>query len=270
MISRPLTVEHGMTELVDRSIAALRARHDELETLVSKLTPEELDTRSGASEWTVAHVLSHLGSAAEIMLSTISEAAGITVAPKENKDVWDRWNAASPDEQASGFLEHDERLVAALEGTSEEQRQTAMIELGFLPEPVHLVTPVGMRLNEVAAHGWDVAVAVDPDAAIDAETADLLLQHFTGGLGFLLGFAGTADRLSADATIAVGDYQLVVDDSVRIVGGSEAPATATFAGPLEAVIRLLSGRLAPEHTPADVEVSGNVTLDDLRNVFPGY
>jgi len=259
-----------MTELVDRSIEALRARHDELETLVSKLTPEELESRSGASEWTVAQVLSHLGSGAEIMLSTISEAAGITVAPTENQEVWDRWNSSSPEEQASAFLEHDERLVAALENTSAEQRRTAMIDLGFLPEPVPFVTPVGMRLSEISAHGWDVAVAIDPDAAIDADAAALLLEHFSGGLGFLLGFAGKADQLSNDAVITAGDYQLVVDDSARIISGSDAVATATFTGPLEAVVRLLSGRLGPEHTPADVEVSGNVTLDDLRKVFPGY
>ncbi len=32
----------------------------------------------------------------------------------------------------------------------------------------------------------------------------------------------------------------------------------------------MAGRLSPEHTPAAVEVTGNVTLDDLRRVFPGY
>ena len=46
--------------------------------------------------------------------------------------------------------------------------------------------------------------------------------------------------------------------------------TATFTGPLEAAIRLLSGRLTAQHTADDVHVSGNVTLDDLRRVFPGY
>jgi len=263
-------VGHVMTELVDRSIDALRARHDELETLISKLTPEELEARSGASEWTVAQVLAHLGSGAEIMLSTLSEATGVTVAPQDNQDVWDRWNAATSGEQASGFVEHDQRLVAALEATTAEQRTSAMVDLGFLPEPVPLVTPVGMRLNEVAAHGWDVAVASDPDAGIDTEAADLLAEHFTGGLGFLLGFAGKADRLSDNTSIAFADYQLVIDDSVRIIERADKPATATFSGPLEAVIRLLSGRLKPEHTPANIEVTGNVTLDDLRKVFPGY
>jgi hypothetical protein len=35
------------------------------------------------------------------------------------------------------------------------------------------------------------------------------------------------------------------------------------------VVRLLSGRLGREHA-AGVTVTGNVTLDELRTVFPGY
>jgi len=32
----------------------------------------------------------------------------------------------------------------------------------------------------------------------------------------------------------------------------------------------MTGRLSPRWTPAGVAVSGNVGLDDLRRVFPGY
>ena len=32
----------------------------------------------------------------------------------------------------------------------------------------------------------------------------------------------------------------------------------------------MSGRLRPEVTPTGVRVIGNVSLDDLRRVFPGY
>ena len=46
--------------------------------------------------------------------------------------------------------------------------------------------------------------------------------------------------------------------------------TATFIGPLDALVRLVAGRLTPARTPAGVEVIGDVTLDELRKVFPGY
>ena len=68
----------------------------------------------------------------------------------------------------------------------------------------------------------------------------------------------------------LGDYSIVVGaEGVRLEPGSDG-ATATFDGPLEAGIRLMAGRLKPEHTPAGVDVTGNVTLDELRKVFPGY
>ena len=71
------------------------------------------------------------------------------------------------------------------------------------------------------------------------------------------------------ARVAVGDHTIVIEDSVRLEDGTDG-ATARFEGPLEAAIRLLAGRLDPAHTPEGVTVSGDVTLDDLRRVFPGY
>ena len=65
------------------------------------------------------------------------------------------------------------------------------------------------------------------------------------------------------------DHALSVTDAVALVpaGGD---LTASFVGPADAVARLLSGRLTPRWTPDGVSVSGNVDLDDLRRVFPGY
>lgn len=47
-------------------------------------------------------------------------------------------------------------------------------------------------------------------------------------------------------------------------------ATATFTGQVEAALRLIAGRLGPAHTAAGVQVTGNVTLARLREVFPGF
>ena len=47
-------------------ISALRNSHDRLRAAVEPLTREQLEQRSYASEWSVAQVLSHLGSQAEI------------------------------------------------------------------------------------------------------------------------------------------------------------------------------------------------------------
>src|ERR1700712_4233881 len=92
----------GMTELVDRTIAALRANHDRLAEGVSGLTPEQLTGPSGASDWTIADVLSHLGSGAEIGWYPVQAAAtGERVDAPENQEGWDRWDALAPADQAS-------------------------------------------------------------------------------------------------------------------------------------------------------------------------
>jgi uncharacterized protein (TIGR03083 family) len=262
-----------MTTLADRSIAVLRATHDDLAALVPGLTDEQLTGPSGASEWTVAQVLSHLGSGAEIGLATLQTAlaAGPAAGPDFNQSVWDRWNAMSPREQATNYLDHDARLVAAFESLTAEQRSTGQVDLGFLPEPLSLASFAGMRLNEAAQHSWDVRVAFDPAAAIPADAAAVLAEYLAGGLSFLAGFIGKADALAAPVVVDFegSGYGLVVADKAAVVADPADP-TATFTGPLEAAIRLVGGRLRPANTPESVKVTGAVTLDDLRRVFPGY
>lgn len=263
-----------MTSLADRTIAALRTLHDELEIVVSGLTDEQLTGSSGASEWTVAQVLSHLGSGAEIGLETYRVAFDGAAEPADdfNQKVWDRWDSSTPREQAAGFLEHDSALVERIEALTPEQRETTQIKLGFAPAPLSIESIAGMRLNEVAQHSWDVRAGLDPAAVIDHETAELLHEHFSGGIGFLLGFIGKADAIAEPAVVALGPspYRIVInEDGVSLTADGAAP-TATFNGPAESAARLLNGRLTSAYTPADVTVTGNLTLEELRQVFPGF
>ncbi|HCB06472.1 MAG TPA: maleylpyruvate isomerase family mycothiol-dependent enzyme [Nocardioides sp.] len=258
-----------MSELVDRSIAELRVQHDQLAGVVAGLTEAQLKAPSGASEWTVADVLSHLGSGAEIgYYPVLAAATGTDAGAPENQSVWDRWNALSPLDQATQFVQSDARLVELYEGLSAEQRESVQIDLGFLPQPVPLATALGMRLNEQTLHSWDARVGVDPSAAVPEVAAELVLQHYAETMTFLLGFVGKAEQ-AGPARVALGDFTIVLDESVRLEPGTDG-ATATFEGPIEAGLRLIAGRLGPQHTPAAVSVSGNVTLDQLRKAFPGY
>lgn len=261
-----------MTTLADRTIAALRSTHDSLAALVPDMTDEQLAARSGSADWTVADALSHMGSGAEIGLAGLQGALGAP-APAEgfNQGVWDRWNAMTPRDQAAGFVEHDERIVAAFEALTAEQRENVQVKLGFLPAPLPVGTLAGMRLDESALHTWDVLVAGDPDAGLPAETAEVIGEHLAGGLGFMIGFIGKADRLATPAVVAIEgtDLGITVGEGVAVTAGVTDP-TATFVGPLEAAVRLLFGRLTPEHTPKGVDVTGAVTLDELRAVFPGF
>ncbi|MGW6195618.1 maleylpyruvate isomerase family mycothiol-dependent enzyme [Kribbella sp. NPDC055110] len=252
-----------MTSLVDRAVAALRANHDALAALVPTLSDQQLAARSGATEWTVAQVLSHLGSGAEISRKPIAIAAGEHVEAEANESIWARWNASSPADQAAGFVKHNAAYVDLVEGLTAEQRDR-LIQTGILPEPVPLLVALGIRLNEVANHAWDVRVGVDPSATLDPDSAELLIELFAGPLGFLLGFTGKADQLEQEVRLAIPGGGIEITDTVTVTAAVDDP-TATFDGPAEAVIRLLSGRLG-----TDVSVTGNVTLDELRKVFPGY
>ena len=257
-----------MTALVDRTITALRTEHDALVALLPNLPDESFDAPSGASEWTIAQVLSHLGSGAEIGRVPIARAAGEDVEPTDNHAVWARWDASTPLDQATGFVEHNGRWLETVETLSPEQRRSLQVDLGFLPEPVPLEVALGMRLNEVANHSWDVRVGLDPSAAVHADSAEVLVELFRGPLSFLLGFSAKPGELSEPAVVAAPGAGLVIDDAAAVVGVAESPS-ATFRGSPEAFIRLLNGRLKEPYVDG-VTVEGNVTLDQLRKVFPGY
>ena len=262
-----------MTTFAARTIAALRAEHDSLASAGATISPAQLKGPSGASDWTVAQVFSHLGSGAEITLAAFRAGAGEADAPGPdfNQRVWDRWNAKSPEAQAADAVESDAALVGALEALTPEQHETLAINPGFLPQPVPLATFAAIRLSETTHHGWDIRVGVDPAAALSDESAAVLAEHLSGGLSFFLNFIAKPEAIREPAVVEIEGtpYRIVLDDRAHFTTEAAA-ATATLTGPLESALRLIVGRLAPEHTAAGVEVTGNVTLDDLRTVFPGF
>ena len=105
-----------MTTLADRTIAALRGTHDQVAAHVRALSDDQLLDASGAADWPVAQVLSHLGSGAEISLAGYRAALEGNEPPTNgfNQEVWDRWNALAPREQATAFLTQDAALVDTL------------------------------------------------------------------------------------------------------------------------------------------------------------
>jgi uncharacterized protein (TIGR03083 family) len=264
-----------MTERADRTINTLRSGHDRLAALVGGFGTDDLSRPSGASEWDVSQVLSHLGSGAEIGLATLEGALNGTGNPGGdfNKAVWARWDAMSPADRAAGFLTANEALVRRYEGLDARAREDLRIDLGFLPAPVDVATAAGMRLSEFAHHAWDVEVAFDPAATLAPAATELLLDQ----AGMFIGFLGKADALDGRrATLAVritspqrslgldlGDAVTLTDEPARPDGVLTAPA--------EWWLRMITGRHSPQHTPSTVAVTGDViTLDDLRRVFPGF
>jgi hypothetical protein len=65
------------------------------------------------------------------------------------------------------------------------------------------------------------------------------------------------------------DFGLDITDTVTMVD-TPADPDATLVLPTESWLRLASGRLGAAVTPDGVTVTGPLTLDDLRRLFPGF
>ncbi|MDO9486304.1 MAG: maleylpyruvate isomerase family mycothiol-dependent enzyme, partial [Actinomycetota bacterium] len=151
------------------------------------------------------------------------------------------------------------------------------VDLGFLPAPVGIDVLTGMRLNEALLHAWDVRVAFDPAATIPGHLAAVLVEQLSGPVSFFLRFLGkpaAVDGLQFTLLVQTSDpalqFGLECTDRVSI---TDAPQDAddVIHMPTEAFVRLLSGRLTPDHTPVGIAVdSSRVSLDSLRAVFPGF
>jgi uncharacterized protein (TIGR03083 family) len=266
-----------MTTLADRTIDADHRTYERLARLVGTLDDDQLTQPSGASEWTVAQVLSHLGSGAEITLGTLRAAqSGTEPAADANQVVWARWDAMRPREQADGYLRAGRELDRALAELAPAQRTGLRVPMGFLPQPASIELFSGMRLNEVALHAWDVEVAVDPAATLPGDVATVLVDQYLGPLGFLLGFTAKPDQLSdrpvtltVRATAPDRTFGLGLAEQVQL---TEAPGESDgeLELPLETFPRLLTGRLRARDLSGGVRVRGPISLDDLRRVFPGF
>jgi uncharacterized protein (TIGR03083 family) len=253
-------------------IATLRASHERLASLVAPLTPEQLRGPSYCRDWTVAQVLSHLGSGAEIGLMMLPAALGQAEPPGRESfgPVWDTWNAKSPQDQAADCLSTDEKHVRALEELSDDD--LAAISFPFFGMTLDGVGLVRLRLGEHAIHTWDVAVSGDPGATVAPGAVGLLIDNVAQFLAPRLGRAGDgAFRAHIRTTDPERDYLLIAADPVSMPDwpGDGGGADGEIRMPAEALLRLAYGRLDPGHTPPGVEAEP-ADLDRLRAVFPGF
>jgi len=231
-------------------ISVLRNSHDRLEALVRPLSPEQLRAQSYDTDWTIAQVLSHLGSGAEI--ATLGLAAALGGRGQVDRDAFpailDAWNNRSPEAQAADSLTWDEEYVRRLEQLTDEDLDS--ISLEFFGRRLDAAGLVRMRLGEHAVHVWDVAVSIDPRATVASDAVPLIFGHITGLLQFVAKPAGDSFRVRVRTTEPDGDYLLTVADPVTLsewVPGTEVVGELRL--PAEALLRLLYGRLDPDHTP---------------------
>jgi uncharacterized protein (TIGR03083 family) len=255
---------NGTAELNDPALASLvqviDASTQRLADQVEQLTPQQVRQQAYPTEWTVADVLSHLGSGGTIMRLRLD---GEVV---DMQAIWDEWNAKDPDAQAADSLRADDQLQHRLYALTAEDQDRMRFPMG--PMELDLLTFLTLRLNEHSLHTWDVAVTFDARATLPDDEAALIVDT----LPMMTRFAGKptgADRDLSIRTVAPDrTFALALRPDGVTLSPSDPVDEPDLELPADALIRLVAGRLDPDHTPAGIV--GASHLDELRQVFPGF
>ncbi|HEY7857674.1 MAG TPA: maleylpyruvate isomerase family mycothiol-dependent enzyme [Candidatus Nanopelagicales bacterium] len=246
-------------------LAALDSSSARLRSIVGQLSDSQLVARAYPTEWSIADVLSHLGSGAVIFQRRLTAAvAGEEIPADYAPGVWATWNAKSARAQADDTLIADQQLLDELHALSAEQAANFSFAMG--PMSFDFAGFLELRLNEVVLHTWDVEVMTDPAAALPSDGTQLIIDN----LQTLVRYTGKPNgtrTVSVRTASPARDFLInYTDDAVSLT-----PAKITTAPDVvmdsEAFIRLLYGRLDPDHTPP--AIAGVADLGSLRATFPG-
>jgi uncharacterized protein (TIGR03083 family) len=246
-------------------IDALRSSVERLRTLATSMTAQQLTARAYPTEWTVAQVLSHLGSGAVIMQRRLEDALADQDTPDDfAPGVWDTWNAKSPVAQRDDALATDAGLLARIEAVAPQERDRFSFAMG--PMSFGFGQFVGLRLNEHAFHTWDIEVVADPAATIPESVAELVVDNLELIARFTGKPTGDTTTIVVATTDPVRGFTVhLTPEAVAFTPDADA-SPADVVLPAEAFARLVYGRLDAAHTPAGVQESA---LHTLRQVFPG-
>jgi uncharacterized protein (TIGR03083 family) len=249
----------------DTIVNALRFSVAQLRGIVERLTDDDLDRAAAPSEWTIADVLSHVGSGALIHQRGLDDVlAGHPTPDDFAPGVWDEWNAKSSTAKRDDALAADAALLARIEAVTPAEQDRFSLSMG--PVTVDFGAFVGLRLNEHAFHTWDIDVVIDPTATIPVELAELVVDNLELIARFTAKPTGEATTITVSTTDPERGFRIELTPEVVTVTPTTVPANADVELPAEAFARLVYGRLAPEHTPP---CARGTALETLRRVFPG-
>jgi uncharacterized protein (TIGR03083 family) len=257
------------TDAIDPApwLAAVQASHARLRSLVEPLSSEEVRGRAYPSEWSIAQVLSHLGSGAQIFGLFLEAGLSGSAAPGVElfHPIWDGWNAKSPQDQASDGLVADGALVDRLSNLTQEERDGWQLDM--FGGSTSFAGLLRLRIGEHAVHTWDVAVALDPAATVSSDAVHLLIDDL-GPLVRRSGKPHEPARLHVRTSDPSREFVLDLGETNDLRPWDDGTHDGELSVPAEGLLRLVYGRLDADHAPSLTAV--NVDLDDLRTTFPGF
>jgi uncharacterized protein (TIGR03083 family) len=248
-------------------IRALRSSHENLCSVVQALVPEQLHLPSYARDWSIAKVMSHLGSQAEIHGLILAAGLRDEVAPGQDVfiPIWQAWDNKAPEVQVGDALEMGKHLLESFEGlTAEQVDRWRMHVFGMDLDAAGLAK---MRVREQALHAWDVEVALNASATLSPGIVEQLLGTLEEEVPTAAKPSGAKLEIKVETSAPEGEFTLRAAETVTLRRSTGDECQTMLKLPAEGLIRLVYGRLDPAHTPP-VWVSG-VDLDELRRLFPG-
>lgn len=247
----------------------LHRSSDHLRDLVTPLDDATLEAQAYPTEWSIAQVLSHIGSGAVILQRRLDDGLAGRAFPDDfAPGVWDAWNAKSARAMADDALISDAALVERLEGLSDGDLAGFRFRLG--PREFDGHGMIGLRLNEHTFHTWDVEVALVPAATLAPGATALVIDN----LEFAARFSARPTGSDRTVTVRTTDpertfaIRLTPDAVTFTPGGGNGGGDPDLTLPAEAFARLVYGRLDRDHTPA---FEGDADLlAELRRAYPGF
>ena len=250
---------------MSNSLDALESSVDHLRSLVEGLSESQYVASAYPTEWTVADVMSHIGSAAIISKRGVDDSLNARETPPQfNQSVWDVWNAKTPHAQVTDSLDADNAFLARLLEMTPEERESYTLNLG--PMSLDFDHAVRMRLGEHVIHTWDIEVAFDPQATLQTEAVPFLIDNLQLLMRFSAKRSGNEHTLHVRTTDPHREFALGQSGDGVTLNVVEDVEVFELELPAEAFLRLAYGRLDEEHTPKGIEPT---YLDELRRVFPG-
>ena len=227
-------------------LEVLRTSVVRLRGIVEGLDPGQLAAPAYPTEWTIADVLSHLGSGAVIFQRWFDDAlAGRELPPvlpnpsgpsgKRSQRKRRRPTSSPPTKSSWSVCGHLPTTTGP--GSSSPCGAMTFDFAGF----------VGLRLNEHALHTWDIEVALDPGAAVAPGSAGLVVDNLQMMVRFTGKPTGTEHTVAVRTSEPRRDFVIVIGADAVLLEPAEPVDEPDLLIPAEAFIRLVYGRLDPGH-----------------------
>ena len=245
----------------ENQVEALRSEYERLARHLRALDADGLAAPSTCEGWSAADVAAHLAWNARLYIRSLGmgltgeappSAPTAAGAPKITADfVRDRaveLREKLGDGLLQSFEEHNAGFIDMLDDLDSEVRDTLTVP--FLNDTIPLRRLIGLRINEVALHSWDVRSPADDQAELIEDAALASIELWRDTIGRRLR-AGPETRVRMEPA-GGGAFDVTGGDSPS-TGPPSGHADASLTGTASAIALFLSGRAGL----GDVEVGGD-------------